>query len=77
MPVRNSALLEIRNLSVTFATRNGPFKAVDGIDISVDRDDVLAIVGESGSGKSVLRMPSRSRVSTTCTKASTSRTKSA
>lgn len=47
------ALLDIRNLSVTFATRNGPFKAVDGIDLSVDRDDVLAIVGESGSGKSV------------------------
>ena len=47
------ALLDIRNLSVSFATRNGPFKAVDGIDLSVDKDDVLAIVGESGSGKSV------------------------
>ncbi|MBL8589877.1 MAG: ABC transporter ATP-binding protein [Methylobacteriaceae bacterium] len=47
------ALLDIRNLSVSFATRNGPFKAVDGVDISVDRDEVLAIVGESGSGKSV------------------------
>jgi len=47
------ALLDIRNLSVSFATRNGAFKAVDGIDLSVDKDDVLAIVGESGSGKSV------------------------
>lgn len=47
------ALLNIRNLSVSFNTRNGPFKAVDGIDLAVDRDDVLAIVGESGSGKSV------------------------
>src|SRR5271155_4645994 len=46
-------LLEIRNLTVSFATRNGPFKAVDGVDISVDRNEVLAIVGESGSGKSV------------------------
>ncbi len=46
-------LLEIRNLTVSFATRNGAFKAVDGVDISVDRDEVLAIVGESGSGKSV------------------------
>jgi dipeptide transport system ATP-binding protein len=46
-------LLDIRNLSVSFATRNGPFRAVDGVDISVDRDEVLAIVGESGSGKSV------------------------
>src|SRR5271166_3674840 len=46
-------LLEIRNLSVSFATRQGAFTAVDGIDVTVDRDEVLAIVGESGSGKSV------------------------
>lgn len=47
------ALLEIRNLSVSFETARGPFKAVDGIDITVDSGEVLAIVGESGSGKSV------------------------
>jgi dipeptide transport system ATP-binding protein len=46
-------LLEVRNLSVSFATRHGAFKAVDGVDVTVDRDEVLAIVGESGSGKSV------------------------
>jgi dipeptide transport system ATP-binding protein len=48
-----SALLDVRGLSVTFATRAGPFKAVDDIDIAVEPDEVLAIVGESGSGKSV------------------------
>ncbi|KAB2669112.1 ABC transporter ATP-binding protein [Brucella intermedia] len=47
------ALLEIKNLSVSFDTSTGPFKAVDGIDITVDKGEVLAIVGESGSGKSV------------------------
>ena len=47
------ALLEIRNLSVSFATRAGAFKAVDGVDLTVERNEVLAIVGESGSGKSV------------------------
>jgi dipeptide transport system ATP-binding protein len=47
------ALLEIRNLSVSFATRGGAFKAVDGADLTVEPDEVLAIVGESGSGKSV------------------------
>jgi len=46
-------LLEIRNLTVSFDTAAGPFKAVDGIDIAVSAREVLAIVGESGSGKSV------------------------
>jgi len=47
------ALLEIRNLSVTFATAAGPFTAVDSVDLDVEDGEVVAIVGESGSGKSV------------------------
>jgi dipeptide transport system ATP-binding protein len=47
------ALLDIRNLTVSFATRAGNFRAVDGIDVVVRPNEVLAIVGESGSGKSV------------------------
>ncbi|WP_380058131.1 ABC transporter ATP-binding protein [Falsihalocynthiibacter sp. SS001] len=47
------ALLSIRNLSVSFATASGQFQAVDGIDLDVDKGDLVAIVGESGSGKSV------------------------
>ena len=47
------SLLNIRNLTVRFATSTGSFTAVDGIDVRVDKGEVLAIVGESGSGKSV------------------------
>ena len=47
------AMLEIENLTVEFRTASGFFRAVDGVSLSVDKGEVLAIVGESGSGKSV------------------------
>ena len=47
------ALLEIRNLTVSFETATGLFHAVQGLDLAVDSGEVLAVVGESGSGKSV------------------------
>jgi len=48
-----SSLLDIRGLTVRFATRGGAFTAVDGVDLQLAPNEVLAIVGESGSGKSV------------------------
>ncbi len=48
------ALLEIDGLTVTYASANGPLKAVRNINLSVDKGEVLGLVGESGSGKSTL-----------------------
>ena len=46
-------ILDIKNLSVDFQTAGGLFRAVDSVDISCERGEILSIVGESGSGKSV------------------------
>jgi peptide/nickel transport system ATP-binding protein len=45
--------LEIRGLKTQFFTEDGVVRAVDGVDITVKKGEVLGIVGESGCGKSV------------------------
>ncbi len=46
-------ILEVRNLKTYFYTRAGVVKAVDGVDLTVRRGEILGLVGESGCGKSV------------------------
>ncbi|MDO7644954.1 MAG: dipeptide ABC transporter ATP-binding protein [Reinekea forsetii] len=47
------SLLSVQELSVTFGTKERPFRAVDRLSYTVEAGEVLGIVGESGSGKSV------------------------
>ena len=49
-------LIDVRNLKVSFHSRDGVNEAVRGISFSLEKGKTLAIVGESGSGKSVTSM---------------------
>ena len=46
-------LVEVKDLAVEFAAPGGILYAVRGVDLTLDRGELLGIVGESGSGKSV------------------------
>src|ERR1700733_903055 len=49
-------LLDIRGLKTHFKTDDGMVRAVDGVDLAIDRGETLGVVGESGCGKTVTAM---------------------
>ena len=51
--VTNDAVLEVKDLRVDFHTYAGDVKALNGVELTVKRGEILGLVGESGCGKSV------------------------
>jgi energy-coupling factor transport system ATP-binding protein len=47
-------LFELRDVVFAYETDRGPVRAVDGVDLAVERGEVLALVGHNGSGKTTL-----------------------
>lgn len=45
--------LQVQDLHIHFKTENGDFHAVKGINLSLEKGEIIGLVGESGSGKSV------------------------
>ena len=52
-PLLDGPLLDIRGLKTWFKTDDGMVRAVDGVSLSVNAGETLAVVGESGCGKTV------------------------
>ena len=49
-----AGIIEVRNLSKTFVTKDGDVEALQDINLSIQAGDIYGIIGMSGAGKSTL-----------------------
>ncbi len=69
MTEEKNIAIQVRDVSITFPTENGPVTAVKNVSIDIHENEFFGIVGESGSGKSTVcraitrLLPDRAEVS--------------
>lgn len=54
--MENREILKVEDLTIHFHSHEGVVRAVNGVDFSVRRSEILGIVGESGCGKSTVAL---------------------
>ncbi len=52
--IHGAPIIEVLDVTKSFATPGGTFSALRGVSLSVARGQMIAITGKSGSGKSTL-----------------------
>lgn len=52
--IMNNLNLQISHASIEFPVANGPFKALDGVDLHIAEAEFVSLSGHSGSGKSTV-----------------------
>ena len=51
--MKHKPILQIKNLNISFNSEKGPIRAVNDLNLEINKGEVFGIVGESGSGKTV------------------------
>lgn len=50
----SSPYLDISGVSIEFPTPNGPFKALDNVNLKIQQGEFISLIGHSGCGKSTV-----------------------
>jgi nitrate/nitrite transport system ATP-binding protein len=52
--MKEQAHLELTRVSIDFPTDNGPFRALDNVNLKIDEGEFISLIGHSGCGKSTV-----------------------